>query len=185
MSGLGLGSGGVGATPGDTKWLFDDAGTSTLFGASILPASNAWRRSEIVGVAFARTMGLWVKYDAHASTTAGYPSIVVLASSEADQPAAGDDAWFELSQRDDALGTAAALAGTLPTGADFSAGPLRNVLSVRGFTIKPMAAVGNSNKIRQMVALDITQVKWIQVMASEVGDTTNRGTLSLGVNISE
>lgn len=182
---LGPSSGGVGATPGDVRWLYDDAGTSTLFSASALPASGAWRRSETVGVAFGRTLGLWVKYDASASTTAGYPHIIVLGSSEVSQPASGDDSWFELPLRDDSLGTAAALSGTLPTGADYSAGPLRNALVVRGFTTKPMAAVGNSNKIRQLVAFDITCVKWVHVIASEVGDTTNRGTLGLGINISE
>jgi hypothetical protein len=169
--------------PTSVTYLFQAGTVSTLFSATALPASSAWRQSQVVGVQGARQLGLWLKYDA--AGTSGLPNVVVMASSEKDQPALGDDSWFEFSLRDVALGTPTAFTGTLPTGYDPTTGELRNLLNVKGPVIRPMPAASAAGKIRQFVSVDVGLVKWVYVMAQEIGAAGTPGTLSVGFNICE
>jgi len=170
--------------PGVWQSLYDDAGTTTSFGATALPASGAWRASEVFSVASARTLLLGVFYNAHASTVTGYPEFYIKVSNADSAPATGDDSWVELTIRDDTLQAAAAMTGTLPSGQDATAGPLRNPVFLRGILPRTNIAVANSDKIRQAFVFDVTPYRWCQVTAHEKGDTTNIGTLTLNASLS-
>lgn len=167
--------------------LNDDQATPALFSATALPASQAWRRSEMLNVEHLRRVTLRFAYNASASTTTGYPLIQVyccgipLDTTTGVEPLIGDDVWFSPMITDGVV-TATATTGTLPTGADWSNGPLFGQQIHRPFVLQPPAAVANSNKLRGKITVDVTDEFFLYVIASEVGDTTNRGTLSIVVN---
>lgn len=168
--------------PGLAQSLDDSSGTGTAFSASVLPASSAWRHSEVLPVAPARFLALQVFYAAHASTTTGQAKMQVRVSNN-DRPATDDsNAWTELTVRDDLLGAAAAIAGSLSPAVE-TAGPLRNPMTVRGAVYILPAAVANSDKINVGFVFDVTGWRWAQVRMQETGDTTNRGTVTLKASL--
>ena len=166
-------------SPDPQPWSNADDMDGATFQAAVLPAASAWRYSEVCNVTRARLLLLAIFYNAHASTTTGQAKVRVLASNESAQPAVADDAWVEVSIRDDAEAAAAALAGAMGTGVDISAGPLRNPLTSRGLVNLVPAAVANSDKIRHPLVFDVTVYRWLCVSVQETGDTTNRGTVTL------
>lgn len=170
--------------PGVRQQLYDDAGTNTLFSASALPASGAWRASEVFNIQVARSLMLEVFYNAHASTTTGYPELLVKVSNAEEAPATGDDVWNVLSLKDDLVSGTAALTGTLPTGTDFTADPLNNAQLIRGGLFRTSPAAANSAKIREPFMFNVQGWRWCQVYAHEKGDTTNIGTLFLWASLS-
>ena len=165
--------------------LLDSAGAP--FNETALPASSAWRQSEIIGVELCRRATIRLSYDASASTTTGYPLIMVLCCGEKIDPATGvaplvgDDVWHSPMITDGSI-TATATTGTLPTGADWSNGPLYGYQIFRPLVVQPPAAVANSNKIRAKFTIDVTDEYYMYIIAQEKGDATNRGTLTLWVN---
>lgn len=165
--------------------LNDSAGA--LFSATALPASGAWRQSEILNVKSLRRVTIRMAYNASASTTTGYALVQVYCCGEpldpttGVEPLIGDDVWYSPMITDGSI-TPTATAGTLPTGADWSNGPLFGQQVFRPLVLQPPAAVANSNKLRMKFTLDVTDECLIYIIASEVGDPTNRGTLSLLVN---
>lgn len=165
--------------------LNDSAGAA--FDATALPASGAWRQSEMLNVEHMRRVTFRLSYNASASTTTGYPLIQVYACGYPLDPATGlepligDDVWHAPMITDGSV-TATTTTGTLPTGADWTNGPLFNLQSQRTLLLKPSAAVANSDKVRQKFSVDVTDDFFVYIIAAEVGDTTNRGTLKIWVN---
>lgn len=150
-------------------------GTDTLFAAAALAASGAWTRSSVVSVEGVRKLTLLVDYDAGA--IGGYPGIVCLGSCEIDEPAAGDDSWFQLSVWDGSV-TAGALSGTLPTGADYTLAQPQGVAIAYPLAIRLTAATNATDEYRQAVTVDVTPFRWFHIIAAEVGVTATPGTLS-------
>ena len=165
--------------------LLDSAGAA--FNATALPASGAWRQSEMLNVTRLRRVTIRLAYNASSATTTGYALVQFLCCGipldplTGAEPLIGDDVWYSPMITDGVV-TATATAGTLPTGADWSNGPLFGQQIHRPFVMQPPAAVANSNKLRMKLTLDVTDEFFLYVIASEVGDATNRGTLSLIVN---
>lgn len=171
------------ANPGVAESLDDKDGAA--FSAAVLPASSAFRYSEVFSVRDARFLALQVFYAAHASTTTGQALVQVRVSNEEAAPAFDASlAWSELPITDDALGTAAALAASsLGTGVWETVGPLRNKQTVRGGSFMIAPAVANSDKIDIPLVLRVEAWRWCQVRVAEVGDTTNRGTVTLKASL--
>lgn len=121
---------------------------------------------------------LVVAYDPAA--IGGYPVILPQVSYEADEPAAGDDAWFFLPTNDGVV-TETVLTGALPGGSDFTLQPNVGVMSVRPLAVKPCAAaVATADEVRQVVTIDLASVpraRWLRFLAAEVGVTASPGSL--------
>lgn len=176
------------ANPGMRRQLYDDAGTNTLLSASALPASGAWRRSEIVEVTRLRRLALEISinYSASAGATA-YPVIIPMVSSSVlppiDQSVAPDkssDVWFPPAITDGSV-TGTANSGTLPTTTNFTNGPLFGEQVHRPLRIRPPTSSANSDKVRMVVALDVTHARWFQLIAAEVGNTAQPSTLDIAI----
>ena len=165
-------------SPDPQPWsaLLDMDGAA--FNAAVLPASSAWKYTEVFNVTRARLLLLAVFYNAHAATTTGQARVRLLASNELAEPAVADDSWVEVSIRDDLEGTPAALAGAMGTGVDITATELRNVLTSRGLSNLVPQALANSAKIRHPLVFDVSVYRWCCVSIQETGDTTNRGTVT-------
>ena len=144
--------------------------------ANALAASGAQTYSDILDVARWRRLTLYIDYDPHASATAGYPKIIPFGSAAEAVPAAGDDSWYSLGVDDGAV-TAAVLTGTVPSGADWSLTPEFGWRTFRGLVLRLEASDNGSDEYRVAVTLDVTPYRWIQLATSEVGDTTNAGSL--------
>lgn len=149
----------------------------SIFASAALAASGAYTRSSIISVDAARFISLQCDYDPHASSTAGYPMIVPLVSNADDEPAAGDDSWFQMPITDGTL-TAGTLAGAVPSGADYTLAQDQGVVTVYGLAVRLAASQANTNEYRQAVDLDVTRYRWFHFIVGEVGDTTNPGTFS-------
>lgn len=182
------------ANPGERKILLVD-GTgpapfnvpttptpfSGLAGTDVLPASGQWLRSVILNVDVARRLAIEVAYNGHASGTAGYAQIIPLLSSALDLPLAGDDVWFAPGDTDGSLTLGALAAGTMPTGSDFTLDASWGIKQLSPLVIKAGLATAASAKSRIVVPIDVTAARWVQFLAREIGDTTNRGILNLAV----
>lgn len=149
----------------------------SIFASAALATSGAWTRSDIVNVERFRTITLFVDYDPDASSTAAYPAIVGLVSNSQEEPAAGDDEWYQIPVWDGSL-TAGTLAGTLPTGADYTIAQDQGVALVYGLAIRLAASSAASNEYRQAIVIDVAPYKYFHFIVAEVGDTTNPGTFS-------
>ncbi len=169
--------------PGVWENLSDNASPPALMGASALPASGAWRNSQVFSVAAADELSLGIFYDAAAGTTTGYPEVRVRLSNAGSPPATGDDEWVEITLRDDLAQSPAALTGTLGTGIDESSGPLRLPLVVRGLALRTMAATANSDKIREGWVIKVRAWRHCQVCVHEKGDTANPGTCTIKASL--
>lgn len=169
----------------ETSWrrLYDDAGTPALFNATALPAAGAWRRSEALDVRGMRWLGLWVFRSIDASGgTGSYPEIAVLGSAAATEPAAGDRLWTVLPVTTGIM-TAATPAGTLPTGADYTLSPPWSYDTGRRFLLRLDAPANDTDASDEgPYVYNVTMLKWLRIMAHEVGDTTNPETLDIYVN---
>lgn len=162
---------------------FEDP-SAVLFTSATLAASGAWTRGDsIVNVKGAREIALLIDYTAHASTTTGYPQIVPMVACTDTSPAVGDATWFVPGVHDGSL-TATALAGTLPTGTDFTVNPPMGVALIYPMVIRLNAATANSARTQMVVRLNVAPYKWLQIMAAEKGDTTNRGVLAVSYALS-
>lgn len=170
----------------ESAWrqLFDDAGTPALFNATPLPAAGAWRRSEILSVRGARRFGLWVFADTDATGgTGSYPQIVVLGSAADTEPAIGADSWGMLPVLTGIVAATAFGAGTLPTGADYTASPTGAMDTAAPLIVQLRATALDTDKIRiGPLAYNVELVRWVHVIAAEVGDTANACTLNLYAN---
>lgn len=178
---------GVTPTPYPLPMFALNDSSGTAFDNSVLPASSAWRQSEMLNVERLRRVTFRLSYNAHASTTTGYPLIQVFACGHpvdpttGVEPLIGDDVWHSPMITDGAI-TPTATTGTLPTGADWTNGPLYGQQIHRPLVLQPPAAVANSNKLRMKFTVDVTDDFFVYIIASEVGDPTNRGTLKIWAN---
>lgn len=170
-----------------TAWrqLYDDAGTPALFNASALPGSGAWRRSEILDVRGFRRFGLWVFADSDSTGgTGALPQIVVLGSAADTEPAIGADSWTMLPVLTGIVTATAFSSGTLPTGADYTAAPTGAMDTAAPLIIQLRAMANDTDKIRiGPLSYSIELVRWVHVIAAEVGDTSNPVTLNLYANL--
>ena len=170
----------------ETAWrqMYDDAGTPALFNASALPASGAWRRSETLFVGGMRRFGLWVFADADASGgTGAYPQIIVLGSAASTEPAAGADSWTMLPVLTGTVASTAFGSGTVATGADYTLTPAGNMDTAAPLIVQLRTLAADTDKIRVgPLSYNVELVRWVHVIAAEVGDTTNPVTLNLYAN---
>lgn len=147
--------------------------------ATALAASGAFESAGIVDVEGARRLQLFLGYQSAGSGgTGGYPSIIVLGSAADEQPAAADEAWYPLVV-DDGTVTAGALAGALPAGSDFAAAPNWGVVLQQPLELTLPAATTNSEKIKGTLGLDVTALRWVQVLVAERGATAAPGALGV------
>lgn len=146
-----------------------------------MAASSAYVSAGVVNVADARFLTVYAAYNAHASTTTGRYSLLVLASPVVTEPAATDDVWYPICSTDGSI-TATALAGALPANMDFTATPSWGRMTVDRLDLAPRAVSANSDKRRdKFQPINVASDRWIQILYSEVGDTTNRGTIAISV----
>lgn len=155
-------------------------GTSAaLFASAALEASGAWSRSSIVDVVDARKITLLIDYTTDATSgTDGYVEIVPMVAFTSDSPAAGDATWFVPGVWDGSV-TEGTLAGTLPTGTDFTATPMFGKTKHLPLCIRLDPADADTDRIQIAVTIDVTSARWFQLMAHEAGDTSNPGTLAV------
>lgn len=156
-------------------------------GTTVLPASGAWTQSEVVPVRHLRRLVVEVFYNAHASTTTGYPQLLAMLSSAPPDsttglpPAVGDDVWALTAVTDGVVTSAALTAGTIGTGSDFTVTAEFGATDYHEQVINVKKALANSDKIRARLSFDVTDALWFMVQAREIGDTTNRGILNLAI----
>lgn len=135
--------------------------------------------SDIVSVEQARRLTLLVDYAAHASATDGYVVLLAMGANTRTAPALGDDDWYALPWFDTSESDADIAGGaTLPTGADYTAGPNWRSIKCGGLLVETMRA-SSSEEVRQRVPLGVDDVRWVYVAAIQQGDTTNFGTLGV------
>lgn len=178
------------AATGDRSVLLTAAGVpfSGAAGTTVLPASGAWTQSEVRSVLPARRLVVEVAYNAHASTTAGYPQIIVMLSSVAASgvdgspfPAIGDDVWFIPGVTDGVVTSAALTAGAIGAGSDYTVTAEWGAVDYHEMVVNCKKALANSDKIRMRFSVDVTDAKFFALQAREIGDTTNRGILNLAI----
>jgi hypothetical protein len=145
-----------------------------IYNSATLSASGAWTRSSIVSVIGVRRITIFADYDPAA--TSGYPVIVPLVSNALEQPAAGDDSWFQMPVWDGSV-TAGALTGTLPTGADYTLSQSQGVALTYGLAVRLAGASAATDEYRQAITLDVTPYRWFHFIAAEVGATGSPGAL--------
>ena len=171
----------------ETAWrqLYDDAATPALFGADALPAAGAWRRSEILSVSGFRKFGLWVFADSDATSgTGALPQIVVLGSAAEAEPAIGADSWTMLPEKTGIITATAFSSGTKPSGADYTLTPTGAMDTVAPLIVQLRAMAADTDKIRVgPLSYNVELVRWVHVIAAEVGDTSNPVTLNLYANV--
>lgn len=136
-----------------------------LLASTALTTDPSGAVSGIVSIAPFAEVNLFVKADVGAA--GAYVHIAVMVSSAAAQPALGDDSWFALPERE-AAGTATLVAGTLPTGADYTIAPEWSVVKVRPMLIRTEDGDANTDKIRMAVPLRVRGYRWMYVFAEEV-----------------
>jgi hypothetical protein len=158
--------------------------SGALFASAALSASGAWSRSSIVCVENARKLTLLITYTTDATSgTDGYVELVPMAAYAGDQPAAGDATWFPFGDSDGTV-TEGTLAGTLPTGTDFTATPNFAKRKYEPLCIRTDPADADTDVIQIAVTIDVTAARWFQLMAHEAGDTSNPGTLAISYVLS-
>lgn len=156
-------------------------------GTTVLPASGAWTQSEVIAVRHLRRLVVEVFYNAHGSTTTGYPQLLAMLSSVAPDPttglgpAVGDDVWGLTAVSDGVVTAGALAAGTIGTGSDFTVSASFGACDYREQVINCKAALANSDKLRMRLSFDVTDALWFMLQAREIGDTTNRGILNLAI----
>lgn len=156
-------------------------------GTTVLPASGAWTQSEVIPVLYLRRLVVEVFYNAHASTTAGYPQLLLMLSSVGPDattglgPAVGDDVWGLTAATDGVVTAAALTAGTIGTGSDFTVSAEFGATDYHEQVVNVKKALANSDKIRARLSVDVTDARYFMLQAREIGDTTNRGILNLSV----
>lgn len=168
-----------------SKWrqLYDDADPPVLFNGSVLPASSAWRRSEILDVRAQRLIGLWIFRTVDATGgTGSYPQIIVYGSAADTMPAhTSTTAWTALPVTTGIM-TSVTPTGTLPTGAG-SLAPPWSYDSGRRFILRLEATANDAdvpNEGPYVYRVDL--VRWLYVCAQEIGDASNQEKLNLYVN---
>ncbi len=162
------------------------APAQNLLDSVALPSSNDWKRTGddsgdagIICVEFARRVGLYLKYNAAAA--GGFAEVIPLLSAAADRPAADDDSWYVPFVPDGTM-TDVTLAGTLPTGTDFTAAPSFAKLGGRLLVIATKVAANAADKIRRDEVLDVTEARWLQFLYHE-GSAVAVGTLQADFNL--
>ena len=170
----------------ETAWrqMYDDAGTPALFNAAVLPAAGAWKRSEILSVRGMRRFGLWVFADSDATGgTGAIPQIVVLGSAASTEPAIGADSWAMLPVLTGVITATAFSTGTIASGADYTLTPTGAMDTAAPLIVQLRAMAADTDKIRiGPLSYNVELVRWVHVIAAEVGDTTNPVTLNLYAN---
>lgn len=142
-------------------------------------ASGALTSAGIIQVGACRELGMFVAYNAHASTTTGRYSIIILGSPVVTEPAATDDVWYTLCATDGSL-TARPLDGALPSDMDFTATPDWGVGTFDRVNIAARAVSANSDKRRDWYpGIKVGSARWLQVLYGEMGDETNKGNLAI------
>lgn len=141
--------------------------------------------STVVSVANARRVTLIVSHDAHASATDGTVWVLPMLSNANTAPAIGDDSWHaapvpDIASTDADLGSGV----TLPTGADFTKGPVWRRHPIGGLIFSTEGA-SSGEKVRvRLPRLDVDDARWMYVAAIQQGDTTNFGTVKVDYCVS-
>jgi hypothetical protein len=171
------------ASAGERKTLLTAAGVpfSGAAGTTVLPASGAWTQSEIIACRMLRRITLEVAYDAHASTTMGYPQLFPILCSQFELPAIGDDVWFVPAVSGGTVTAGALTAGTIGAGSDYTVTASWGSVDYQQMVINCKAALANSDKLRMRFDIDVTDAAYFALQAREIGDTTNRGILNLAI----
>ncbi len=157
---------------------------ASLFASATLGASGAWSRSSIVSVEGCRKLTMLITYTTDATSgTDGYAEIVPMAAYTVAEPAAGDATWFPFGDSDGTV-TEGTLAGTLPTGTDFSATPNFAKRKYEPLCLRLDPADNDTDVIQMAITIDVTACRWFQLMAHEAGDTSNPGALAISYVLS-
>ena len=140
--------------------------------------------SAIVSVKNARRVGLWLKHDGVTSQTSGYPVVLVQVSGLETAPVLGADSWYAPGLAESTWTAADIAAGvTLPTGADYTKGPVWSPLSVGGLLMQLKATDAAQDPRILLPPIDVTLARWMYVAVVQQGDTTNFGTASVDWNM--
>jgi len=144
-------------------------GSNATLRASLVLTAN-FVASAIADCTLARKCALTIKYDADASGTANTPTILLMASNAATQPLVGDDEWGVLSELEIA-GTDAVQTDTLPDGVAFTVTPEFVAKKLRPLAITTYPSDAGTDKLRMMLILDVSAIRYLVVLAKEEGDT--------------
>ena len=167
----------------DWKQVSDDQDTPALFNATVLPASGAWRRSEIFDVRGFRWLGLWVFRTIDATSgTGSFPQIVVEGSAAATMPLQVTTAsWCALPALTGIM-TAVVPTGTINTGSRSNA-PDWSYDTGRRFILKLEASDNDADVPNEgPYVFNVQMCKWVRIRAKEAGDESNAEKLDLYVN---
>ncbi len=134
--------------------------------------------STVVNVADFRRVCVRFKHIGGGSQSGGYPQFIAAGAATQAEPAIGDDdTWFPTPVYDSSP-TDADIAGTvtLPTGADFTAGPAwRGIKTGSGLYLGMPADAAEEQFGR--FTLDVTDDRWLYIAAVQQGDLVNFGTI--------
>lgn len=156
--------------------IADKQGNVTVFDSTPVtgaqtPLTANWKAGTIFSCGNARVCALSMKYDADASGTANRPQVIVCGSNKAGTtaPVIADDEWFPLT-REDATPTDGVIAGTFPTNFDATVQPEWGVVKMRGLVFELFPSDAGSDKYRMMVFVNVAHIRWLVVLAKELGD---------------
>lgn len=161
-----------------------------LVTSATLAASGAWTASAVVATHCARSLHLFMKYNA-TSSAGGYPAFQVVGSSDnmgtnsgsIVAPVVGDDAWYPAAVTDGVV-TAGVMTGTLVTGEDFTLTPDFGIVTHRALLNYLEPADNSTDKIRICVSFNVEPFRWFYLRYAEKGLTANPGTLAVRFGLS-
>lgn len=161
-----------------------------LVASAPLAASGAWAASAVKATSGARSLHLYMKYNA-TSAAAGYPAFQVLGSADnmgANDntivvPVVGDDAWYPAAVTDGVV-TAGVMTGALVTGEDFTVSPDFGIVTHRALLNYLEPADNSTDKIRICVSFNVEPFRWFYLRYAEKGLTANPGTLAVRFGLS-
>lgn len=152
--------------------------TRALLASGTLTADFNDNISDPVSVVRGNWVTIDVTHTPHASEAGGVVNVIVLFSRAATVPAVGDDSWYPPAI--ETAGSAGALPGTKPTGADWDNNPpnwIPHALTPKYWTL-PATDGGGTEAVRLPITVDCSDARWMYVAAIQQVDVTNFGTVS-------
>lgn len=169
-------------TPGHRTTALPAAGPAASLISGTLTANFNGNISAITSVKDASRVNLLVSHTPHAAEAGGVVNLLVLFAYTDAAPTLGDDVWYPPSI--ETAGSAGALPGTLPTGADYGANPPNwtpYAVTPKYYTLAP---ADGGEALRVTIPIDCPGARWMYVAAIQQVDTTNFGTIAISAALS-
>lgn len=148
---------------------------------AVLAASGAFTASSIIPCRDARTIHLWVKYQA--GVIEGYPQIILMVSGAEVAPALTDDEWYAPQVNDGAV-VATELTGAMPASHDATLVPEWGSVTARPLVLRLENGAAATDRIRTVISLPIEPAHHAFLLYAEEGASGTPGTIDIDYSLS-